>query len=91
MTITSESSAYCGQLGRLCRVFWRPDPWVLIRLCSGGLQALPWNWTDLPQPDTSVSAERHQGPAALLSPAALLELVRFHRSREEPRASVSHP
>jgi hypothetical protein len=70
-------------MGRLCRVFWRPEPWVLIRLRSGGLEALPWNWTNLPQMDTSVSAKQQQGPAALLSAAALLDLVRFLRRREE--------
>jgi hypothetical protein len=29
----------------VCRVFWRPEPWVLVGLRSGVLLALPWSWT----------------------------------------------
>jgi hypothetical protein len=64
-------------------VFWRPDPWVLIRFHSGDLRALPWDWTNLPQPDTGVSVKWHTEGAVLLSAAALLDLVRFLDRHEE--------
>ena len=83
VTVIAENSGYCGQSGRIRRVFWRPDPWVLVRFQNGDLRALPWGWTDLPQPETSVSAEWHTGSAALLSAAALLDLVRFLHHGEE--------
>ena len=80
VTIISERSSCCGQSGRVCRVFWRPEPWVLVRLRSGVLLALPWSWTNLPKPEVASSS----GPvSALLSPSALQDLVRFLRSREE--------
>ena len=80
MTIVSERSSYCGQSGRVCRVFWQSEPWVLVRLRSGVLRPLPWDWTNLPKPEIQSPSGR---PAALLSPSALLDLVRFLRSREE--------
>ena len=82
VTIASERSSYCGQSGRVCRIFWRPEPWVLVRLRSGVLLALPWSWTNLPKPEAPSSSGR---APALLSPAALRDLVRFLRSREEQR------
>jgi len=81
--VISEDCGYCGQSGRIRRVFWRPDPWVLIRFHNGLLQAVPWVWTNLPQPETSVSDEGRTGSAALLSAVALLDLVRLlHRGEE---------
>ena len=78
MTIVSESSPYCGQSGRVKRVFWRKrGPWVLVRMRIGGITSIPWNWTDLPVLDLGSLAE---GPVVLLSPAALRDLVRFSRS-----------
>jgi IS605 OrfB family transposase len=56
MSIASEGSSYCGQSGRVCRVFWRPEPWVLVRLRSGVLQALPWSWTNLRISDRRLGA-----------------------------------
>ena len=78
VTIVSESSPCCGQSGRVCRVFWRNEPWVLVRLQSGVLQSFPWRWTNLP--NQGVQPASH-GPAVLLSPRALLDLVRFLRRR----------
>src|SRR6266436_4746961 len=54
VTIASEGSSYCGQTGRVCRVFWRPEPWVLVRLRSGVLLALPWSWTKSSQAGSPV-------------------------------------
>src|SRR5260370_32331106 len=82
VTIASEGSCYCGQSGRVCRVFWRPEPWVLIRLRSGVLLALPWSWTNLPKPEAPSPSSY---ASALLSPPALQDLVRFLRRREERR------
>jgi len=90
VTIVSESSAYCGQAGRVCRIFWRPEPWALVRLRSGVLLALPWSWTNLPQPKIPSSSDRPA--AALLSPSALRDLVRFLRNwQERPEGSQKWP
>src|SRR2546430_8180778 len=36
VTIVSEDSPFCGQSGRVRRVFWRErSPWVVVRLCLG--------------------------------------------------------
>jgi hypothetical protein len=79
VTIVSESSPYCGQPGRVRRVFWRKRrPWVLIRFRIGGITSVPLDWTDLPIPDLGLGADN--GPVVLLSPAALRDLVRFSRS-----------
>jgi hypothetical protein len=79
VTIVSESSPYCGQSGRVKRVFWRKRrPWVLVRFRIGGIASVPWNWTDLPVlKNLGWPAD---GPVVLLSPAALRDLVRFSRS-----------
>ena len=51
MTVVSEDSPYCGQSGRVRRVFWRQrTAWVLVRLRLGGMATLPWASTDLPVP-----------------------------------------
>ena len=79
MTIVSESSPYCGQSGRVKRVFRRKRrPWVLVRFRIGGITIFPWNWTDLPV--LNLGSPLDDGPVVLLSPAALRELVRFSRS-----------
>jgi hypothetical protein len=79
VTIVSESSPYCGQLGRVKRVFWRKRrPWVLVRFRIGGMTGVPWNWTDLPV--LNLGSPVDDGPVVLLSPAALRDLVRFSRS-----------
>ena len=60
------------------RVFWRKRrPWVLIRFRIGGIASVPWDWTDLPIPNLGSPADN--GPVALLSPAALRDLLRFSR------------
>jgi hypothetical protein len=84
MTVVSELSPECGQSGRIRRVFWRQGlPWVLICLSSGRLISVPWEWTSLPVPlDDDQTADQN---AALLSPAALLDLVRYLRQREPQR------
>jgi len=87
-TIVSESSSYCGQSGRVCRIFWRPDPWALVRLQNGALLAVPWNWTNLPKPEIQPSSSGSS--VALLSPFALRDLVRFFRNwQERPGGSKS--
>jgi hypothetical protein len=91
--VTAESSPYCGQTGRVCRVFWRDgEPWALLRSRGGLLLALPWAATDLPAPalpgDTDVCAARE---AVLLSPAALLALGRFLHHRGAGTAAVRVP
>ncbi len=80
--IASEESPYCGQAGRVLRVFWRGRvPWVVVRLRAGGVTAVPCIWTDLPLPVTEQSSSPRGGPAALLSPATLRDLVRFFCDR----------
>lgn len=80
MTILCEDSRYCGQPGRVRRVFWRERiPWVVVRLGSGGLTAVPWVWTDLPVPPLERDLSAEGGSAVLLSPVALRDLVRFLR------------
>lgn len=82
MTIVSEVSPYCGQSGRVRRVFWRErTPWVLVRLRIGGITAVPWDWTDLPVPQLESNLPPNEGLAVLLAPSALRDLVRFLRSR----------
>ena len=82
MTIVSEASPHCGQSGRVRRVFWRErTPWVLVRLRIGGIIAVRWDWTDLPVPQLEPDLPPNEGPAVLLAPRALRDLVRFLRSR----------
>ena len=85
MTIVSEDSAYCGQSGRVQRVFWRQRvPWVSKRLRLGGIVALPWASTDLLAPRWETYPRVDEAAAALLSPIALRDLARFiqhHRQR----------
>jgi len=79
VTIASEDSPYCGQSGRVRRVFWRQRiPWILIRLRLGGIVALPWASTDLLAPQLELNSRADQaGTALLLSPIALRDLARF--------------
>jgi len=81
VTIVSEDSPYSGQSGRARRVFWRErTPWVVVRLCIGGMIAVRWDWTDLPVPQLERDPSPKQRPTVLLSPSALRDLVRFLRS-----------
>ena len=81
MTVVSEDSPYCGQSGRLRRIFWREgNPWVLVRLRIGGMIAVRWDWTDLPVPPLEVGSSPNETATVLLSPSALPDLVRFLRS-----------
>ena len=83
MTIVSEASPYCGQSGRVRRVFWRERiPWVLVRLRIGGMTAVRWDWTDLPVPQVERNPSQDE-PAVLLCPSALRNLVRFLGSHFE--------
>jgi hypothetical protein len=78
VTIVSEDSAYCGQSGRVRRVFWRQRvPWVLVRLRLGGIVVLPWASTDLLAPHLETDPRIDEAAAALLSPIALRDLARF--------------
>jgi hypothetical protein len=80
MTIVSEASPYCGQPGRVRRVFWRErTPWVLVRLRIGGMAAVRWDWTDLPVPRWERNPSPDE-PAVMLSSSALRNLVRFLRN-----------
>ena len=78
MTIVSEDSRDCGQDGRVRRVFWRERmPFVVVRLRTGGLRAVPWNWTDLPVPRAEPDPPSDGRLTALLCPTALRDLVHF--------------
>jgi hypothetical protein len=82
VTIVSEDSPYCGQSGRIRRVFWRRRvPWVLVRLRLGGTVALPWASTDLLAPQLEVDPRSDETSTALLSPIALRDLARFFQNR----------
>ncbi len=89
----AETSPYFGQVGRVCRVFWRGDtPWILLRTIGGSLLTLPWSETDLPTPVTTRTEPSSPQDAVLLSPAALLALVRFlHRRASERVAAELSP
>jgi hypothetical protein len=80
----ADSDPHCGQAGRVCRVFWRAGaPWVLVRCSSGMMVAVPWHATDLPVPALQED-EPAQAPAPpLLSPDALLALVRHLDQRAD--------
>jgi hypothetical protein len=82
----AETSPFCGQSGRVCRVFWRAGAaWVLLRLSSGLQVPVPWQATDLPVPLISAADPRADQSAVLLSPAALVALLRFaSRHRADP-------
>jgi hypothetical protein len=78
--ILAEESPACGQRGRVRRVFWRQEePWVVLRCQNGLLLSLPWHWTDLPTPGSSLSGVNAQPCPVLLAPQTLVELVRFVR------------
>jgi hypothetical protein len=85
--IVSDDSPYCGQSGRVRRVFWRQRiPWILIRLRLGGIVALPWASTDLLAPQLELNPRADQaGTALLLSPIALRDLARFIQHRRSVR------
>ncbi|MBO0783582.1 MAG: hypothetical protein J2P37_32630, partial [Ktedonobacteraceae bacterium] len=57
-------------------------------LNDGRLISIPWAWTSLPVPLDDESTADHQ--AAILSPAALLDLVRYLR-RREPQHNSHRP
>jgi hypothetical protein len=82
VTIASEDSPYCGQSGRVRRVFWRQRvPWVLVRLRLGGIVALPWASTDLLAPPLEIDPRADEAATAVLSPIALRDLARFIQQR----------
>jgi hypothetical protein len=82
VTIVSEDSPFCGQSGRVRRVFWRErSPWVLVRLRIGGITSIRWAWTDLPVPESGGCLSADEEPTVLFSPTALRDLVRFLRSQ----------
>ena len=91
MTIVSEDSPFCGQSGRVRRVFWRErSPWVLVRLRVGGIASVPWAWTDLPVPQSAGGVSADEEPTVLLSPTALRDLVRFLRSQRPKPNRKNH-
>ena len=78
VTVVSEDSPYCGQSGRVRRVFWREQvPWVVLRLRLGGIVALLWASTDLFEPHLESDPRADEAATALLSPIALRDLARF--------------
>ena len=78
MKIVSEGSPYCGQSGRVRRVFWQREvPWVVLRLRLGGIIALPWDSTDLLAPPAATNPGTDAAATALLCPIALRDLARF--------------
>src|SRR5947207_10807818 len=75
VTIAFEDSPYCGQSGRVRRVFWRErTPWVLVRLRVGGIVSVPWDETDLPVTKLEGGPSPDDGPTVLLSSDALRDL-----------------
>src|SRR6266568_8453649 len=87
-TILAEESPACGQRGRVRRVFWRQEePWVALRCQNGLLLSLPWHWTDLPTPGSSLSGVNAQLCPVLLAPQTLVELVRFVRYHADQEQS----
>jgi hypothetical protein len=80
----AEESPVCGQMGRVYQVFWREGvAWVLVRCTNGRLVSLPWRWTNLPVPVSRGEDGAEAPDAALLSPAALLALVRHLHHRPD--------
>jgi hypothetical protein len=87
LTVVAEASPYCGQCGRVCRVFWRAGaPWVLLRTSSGLRVPAPWHATDLPIPPASTVVPSADRAPVLLSPAALVALVHFLRQQAAARS-----
>ena len=72
----------------MARIFWRERAaWVLVRLRSGLVVSLPWDWTNLPtllrtQKDDVSDDEL----VALLSPLAVQDLIRWIRQRQPTSA-----
>ena len=69
----------------MCRVFWRNEPWVLVRLQSGVLQSFPWRWTN--SRPTSFSwagcpslTTRLAGPGSIPAPSEQWRQVRIATS-----------
>ena len=88
MTVISEDSPYCGQSGRVRRIFWCDRrAWVVVRFGIGGIAAVPWDWTDLLIPQLGADPSIDE-PAVLLSPTALCDLVRFVRDHHELHGSL---
>jgi hypothetical protein len=82
VTVVAEESPHCGQSGRVCRVFWRQRvPFVLVRLSSAYMITIPWAWTNLPTPQSTVDFTAGAAPDVLLSACALRDLVQFVRNR----------
>jgi hypothetical protein len=90
--VIAETTPHCGQTGYVCRVFWREQaPWVLLRSRRGLLLSVPWAATDLPVPPTPGPCVLQEEPAVLLTPEALIALVRFlHHRAVRPTPGV-HP
>ena len=91
MTIISEDSPYCGQSGRVRRIFWCDRrAWVVVRFRIGGIAAVPWDWTDLIIPQLGADPSIDE-PAVLLSPTALCDLVRFLRDHHKQQPIKNIP
>ena len=63
---------------------------MAFRCQNGLLLSLPWHWTDLPTPGSSLSGVNVQRCPVLLAPQTLVELVRFvryHADQEQSRHS----
>jgi hypothetical protein len=74
------------------RVFWRDGaPWVLARLPSGAAVPLAWSATDLPTPAATGAPAGAPAPPLLLTPPALLALLRFLRDRSGAVAPAEPP
>ena len=85
MTIVAEECPYCGESGRVRRVFWRQLlPWVSVRLNSARMVAIPWCWTNLPKAQNG-DLPSNDSSAVLLSVSALEDLLRFVRERKRFR------
>jgi hypothetical protein len=61
-----------------------------MQLSIGGVVAVPWDWTDLPIPQTEEGPSSDRGLTTLLSPIALRDLVRFLRGRCRKAKNKKH-
>jgi hypothetical protein len=80
-----ETSDYCGNAGKVERVYWRgEEPWVRMRSRLGNCWSVPWQHTDLPRLTSPAASPQH-----LLSPEGLLELSRHLKRRGTPLSGPS--
>ena len=82
MTVVSEDNPYCGQSGRIRRVFWRGECLGSGAATARGYHGGPLAFHGSPSPAARDDAWPDGSPPTLLSPIALRDLVRFLRHRK---------